>query len=43
MVCSTAWNDDSNSMCNLFSAGFEKHVLGWSVKTNDKETKRTVS
>ncbi|XP_071567393.1 WD repeat-containing protein 37 [Temnothorax nylanderi] len=30
MVCSVAWLED-NSVCNLFSCGFDRLVLGWSV------------
>jgi len=30
MVCSVAWLEDS-SVCNLFSCGFDRLVLGWSV------------
>ena len=29
MVCSVAWLEDS--VCNLFSCGFDRLVLGWSV------------
>ncbi|XP_015109231.1 WD repeat-containing protein 37 [Diachasma alloeum] len=31
MVCSVAWAEDSNATCNLFSCGFDRLVLGWSV------------
>ncbi|XP_011055551.1 PREDICTED: WD repeat-containing protein 37 [Acromyrmex echinatior] len=30
MVCSVAWLEDSN-VCNLFSCGFDRLVLGWSI------------
>ncbi|XP_066599018.1 WD repeat-containing protein 37-like [Prorops nasuta] len=30
MVCSVAWAEDNN-VCNLFSCGFDRLVLGWSV------------
>ncbi|KAK3096968.1 hypothetical protein FSP39_005229 [Pinctada imbricata] len=36
MVCSVAWADD-NAMCNLFSCGFDRQVLGWSVNLQSKE------
>jgi len=39
MVCSTAWNDESSSQCNLFTAGFEKHVLGWQINFRSLDTK----
>ncbi|XP_014204165.1 WD repeat-containing protein 37 [Copidosoma floridanum] len=31
MVCSVAWAEDSNSPCSLFSCGFDRLVLGWSI------------
>lgn len=31
MVSSVAWADDMNAHCNLFSCGFDRRVLGWSV------------
>ena len=39
MVCSTAWNDEHGALCNLFTAGFEKRVLGWSVTVKHNDTK----
>ncbi|KAK8403839.1 hypothetical protein O3P69_000132 [Scylla paramamosain] len=39
MVCSVAWGDDSlGARCNLFTAGFDRVVYGWSVHS-DKEGK----
>ncbi|KAK0182928.1 hypothetical protein PV327_001013 [Microctonus hyperodae] len=31
MVCSVAWAEDSGCASNLFSCGFDRLVLGWSV------------
>ncbi|XP_011500960.1 PREDICTED: WD repeat-containing protein 37 isoform X2 [Ceratosolen solmsi marchali] len=31
MVCSVAWTEDINNSCNLFSCGFDRLVLGWSI------------
>ncbi|XP_058802086.1 WD repeat-containing protein 37 [Phymastichus coffea] len=31
MVCSVAWAEDSSTPCNLFSCGFDRLVLGWSI------------
>ncbi|XP_043670408.1 WD repeat-containing protein 37 isoform X1 [Vespula pensylvanica] len=31
MVCSVAWAEDSSSICNLFSCGFDRLVVGWSI------------
>uniref|UniRef100_A0A182JCS6 WD repeat-containing protein 37 n=1 Tax=Anopheles atroparvus TaxID=41427 RepID=A0A182JCS6_ANOAO len=31
MVSSVAWTEDISSHCNLFSSGFDRRVLGWSV------------
>lgn len=31
MVSSVAWAEDSNAAFNLFSCGFDRRVLGWSV------------
>lgn len=31
MVSSMAWSEDPASTCNLFSCGFDRKVLGWSV------------
>ncbi|XP_031780116.1 WD repeat-containing protein 37 [Nasonia vitripennis] len=31
MVCSVAWAEDNSSTCNLFSCGFDRLVLGWSI------------
>nr|CAH7749898.1 unnamed protein product [Callosobruchus chinensis] len=31
MVASTAWSDESNSSANLFTCGFDRRVLAWSV------------
>uniref|UniRef100_A0A0B7AJN2 WD repeat-containing protein 37 n=1 Tax=Arion vulgaris TaxID=1028688 RepID=A0A0B7AJN2_9EUPU len=36
MVCAVAWAD-TNSICNLFSCGFDRQVLGWIVNTQSKE------
>ncbi|GFN78914.1 WD repeat-containing protein 37 [Plakobranchus ocellatus] len=36
MVCATAWAD-SNSVCNLFSCGFDRQVLGWMINVHGKE------
>lgn len=30
MVCSVAWAEDGG-ICNLFSCGFDRLVLGWNV------------
>ncbi|XP_050693096.1 WD repeat-containing protein 37-like [Eriocheir sinensis] len=39
MVCSVAWGEDSlGARCNLFTAGFDRVVYGWSVHS-DKEGK----
>ncbi|XP_067931896.1 WD repeat-containing protein 37-like [Watersipora subatra] len=39
MVSSAAWNDETGSICNLFTAGFEKRVLGWSVTVKPSDSK----
>lgn len=31
MASSVAWAEDSTYNCNLFSAGFDRRVLGWSI------------
>lgn len=31
MVSSVVWNEDPNSAINLFSAGFDKRLIGWNV------------
>lgn len=31
MVSSVAWAEDLTTTCNLFSSGFDRRVLGWSV------------
>lgn len=31
MVSSVAWAEDSGGVCNLFSCGFDRLVLGWSI------------
>ncbi|EDV20580.1 uncharacterized protein TRIADDRAFT_31828, partial [Trichoplax adhaerens] len=31
MVCCTAWCEDDNAPCNLFSAGFDRKVIGWNI------------
>ncbi|XP_014223046.1 WD repeat-containing protein 37 isoform X1 [Trichogramma pretiosum] len=31
MVCSVAWAEENSSSCNLFTCGFDRLVLGWSV------------
>lgn len=31
MVASVAWAEDNSSMVNLFSCGFDRRVLGWSI------------
>ncbi|KAH3870976.1 hypothetical protein DPMN_034170 [Dreissena polymorpha] len=36
MVCSVAWAED-NPVCNLFSCGFDRQVLGWSINVQIKE------
>ncbi|KAL5010395.1 hypothetical protein ScPMuIL_012700 [Solemya velum] len=36
MVCSVAW-DEENPVCNLFSCGFDRQVLGWHINLQPKE------
>ncbi|WAR04299.1 WDR37-like protein [Mya arenaria] len=36
MVCSVAWADE-NPLCNMFSCGFDRQVLGWHINTQIKE------
>ncbi|XP_064613424.1 WD repeat-containing protein 37-like [Liolophura sinensis] len=36
MVCSVTWADE-NPVCNLFSCGFDRQVLGWHVNPQAKE------
>ncbi|BFZ22743.1 hypothetical protein BsWGS_25782 [Bradybaena similaris] len=36
MVCAVAWADN-NPICNLFSCGFDRQVLGWMVNVQSKE------
>lgn len=31
MVSSVAWSEDMGATCNLFSCGFDRVVLGWSI------------
>lgn len=34
MVCSVAWGEDSlGARCNLFTAGFDRVVYGWSINS----------
>jgi WD40 repeat protein len=37
MVSSAAWTEDITASCNLFSSGFDRRVLGWSVSLPPKE------
>lgn len=37
MVSATAWSEDETAKCNLFSCGFDRNVLGWSVNLSMKE------
>ncbi|KAL1122922.1 hypothetical protein AAG570_003247 [Ranatra chinensis] len=32
MVCSVAWAEDNSSAANLFSCGFDRLTLGWSIQ-----------
>ena len=35
MVCAAAWGEEIvYSRCNLFTAGFDRMVYGWSVQPN---------
>ncbi|KAF4518979.1 hypothetical protein B566_EDAN007767 [Ephemera danica] len=35
MVCSVAWSEDpSPSICNFFSCGFDRLILGWAIQPN---------
>lgn len=36
MVSSAAWSEEQNLSCNLFSSGFDRRVLGWSVNVFPK-------
>lgn len=36
MVCSVTWAEE-NSLCNLFSCGFDRQVLGWQINISAKE------
>ncbi|CAG5119078.1 unnamed protein product [Candidula unifasciata] len=36
MVCAVAWADN-NPICNLFSCGFDRQVLGWMINIQSKE------
>ncbi|KAF7990911.1 hypothetical protein HCN44_000716 [Aphidius gifuensis] len=31
MVCSVAWSEEPGAECNLYSCGFDRLVLGWSI------------
>lgn len=31
MVSCVAWSEDPSSLINLYSAGFDKRVIGWNV------------
>ena len=31
MVCCTAWSESDNTRPNLFTCGFDRMTLGWSV------------
>lgn len=37
MVCGVCWNHHDNPMCNLFSAGFDRHVFGWNINIQQKD------
>lgn len=38
MVCSVAWAEE-NTLCNLFSCGFDRHVYGWHINLPAKDSK----
>lgn len=40
MVCSTAWAEDYTQRPNLFTVGFDRAVLGWSVQQRDAQEER---
>jgi len=40
MVCSTAWAVDGNQKPNLFTCGFDRQVIGWSVEPRDPQEEK---
>lgn len=36
MVTSVAWTED-HPVCNLFSCGFDRKVLGWNINLREKD------
>ena len=37
MVCCTAWSESDNTRPNLFTCGFDRMTLGWSVTSRSQE------
>lgn len=37
MVTSVCWSETENTVCNLFSCGFDRQVLGWTINFQSKE------
>ena len=40
MVCSTAWSEDYTQRPNLFTVGFDRAVIGWSVQQREAQEER---
>jgi len=40
MVCSTAWAEDLSQRPNLFTVGFDRQVIGWSVQHRDTQEEK---
>ena len=38
MVCCTAWSESDNTRPNLFTCGFDRMTLGWSVTSRADST-----
>lgn len=40
MVCCTAWAEDGSQRPNLFTCGFDRQVIGWSVQPRDHQEEK---
>jgi hypothetical protein len=40
MVCSTAWAEEYSQRPNLFTVGFDRAVIGWSVQQREAQEER---
>ncbi len=40
MVCSTAWSEEYSQRPNLFTVGFDRAVIGWSVQQREAQEEK---